>query len=526
MIKANPNITPAQIEKILQSKAVTTDVKGTTRDGAGVVDAVAAVRAAKDLMRAGDAQFHTSQDLDPAAKRAALDALRQLLPTTSPAYKAAVNLINDDHFVELDVATQKNLLAGLGARKGDLTLAKDVTALAASKEFNELGPAARARFAQNFVGLEPADRAAAMKLPQRPDLAKLPTAIKDAVTAAAAKAPADTSTIDALVKRANDPAFKKLPADAQVAFFRAFEYQHDTIEMDPAMTNKESLLKFVDSAAFKKLDATAQSRWMLALGSADPAVRDRSYARLADVMKNTAKLSDAAKAAALSSRAGGLDADETVRTDRKELPGASKEVPHVSTAQPEQRSVFFKADGKGIDPKKADVLVHTVTVEGQQIEVVYPRPMPQDVPSVELIAKGLAGLPATERAHVKEVIVDPRFKSYMQAVSAKEGRPNRIFMGGEVPDNQREMSAMLSHEAAHLLSADRFKADPGLQKKWEAAIKADNHRVSDYSATSLQEDVAETVAEYYQVKGTPDEAVMKRDFPNRYALVKELLGEQ
>jgi hypothetical protein len=292
------------------------------------------------------------------------------------------------------------------------------------------------------------------------------------------------------------------------------------------MTNKESLHQLVDSAAFKKLDATAQSRWMQALGSADPAVRDRSYARLADAVKKTADLPDAAKAAELNSRAGALDADETVRTARKELPGASKELPHISDAQADSRSVFFKADGKGIDPKKADVLVHTVTIEGQQIEVVYSRPMPKDVPSIELIAKGLAGLPAAERAHIKEVIVDPRFKSYMQAASAKDARPNRVFMGGEVPDNQREMSAMLSHEAAHLLAADQFKAHPALVKKWEAAITDDNHRVSNYAATSLQEDVAETVALYYQVKGTPDEAVMKRDFPNRYAAVRELLGEQ
>lgn len=526
MIKANPNITPTQIEKILQSDAVTADVKGTQRDGAGVIDPVAAVRAARDLMRAGPAGFHTSQDLDPAAKRAALDVLRQLWPATSPAYKAAVNLINDDHFVELDVATQKNLLAGLGARKSDLTLAHDVTKLAASKEFNELGPAARARFAQNFVGLEPSDRAAAMKLLQRPDIAKLPTAIKDAITAAAAKAPADTATIDALVKRANDPSFKKLPADAQAAFFRAFERQHDTIEMDTALANKETLLKLVDSAAFKKLDATAQSRWMQALGSADPAVRDRSYERLANTLARTEKQPEAARIAALSTRASALDGDDVVRSDRKELPDASKKPPLISAERADQRSVFFNRDGKGIDPKKADVLVRTVTIEGQAIEVIFPRPMPENVPSIDVIAKGLAGLPAAERAVVKQVVVEPRFKDYLQAVSAKDGRPNRIFMGSEAPKDPREMTAILSHEAAHLLSADRFKADPALRTKWEAAIKADNHRVSDYATTSLQEDVAETVALYYQVKGTADEAVLKRDFPNRYALIKELLGEK
>jgi hypothetical protein len=99
-------------------------------------------------------------------------------------------------------------------------------------------------------------------------------------------------------------------------------------------------------------------------------------------------------------------------------------------------------------------------------------------------------------------------------------------MGGDAPDNAREMTAILSHEAAHLLAADRFSAKRELVQTWQKAMDADNHRVSDYATTSLQEDVAETVALYYQVKGTPDEAVMKRDFPNRYAAVRELLGER
>jgi hypothetical protein len=412
-----------------------------------------------------------------------------------------------------------------GGAMADPALAQDLAKLAASKEFGQLAAAARSRFAQTFAALEPAERAQALALLKRSDIAKLPPAIRDAVLAAAVKAPADTAAVDALVQRANDASFKKMPADAQVAFFRAFELQHDTIEIEPAPTRKASLLALVDGAAFKQLDGVAQSRWMRALAGDDAALRERSYERLADATAKTAKGSDAAKAAELNSRAGALDAPDTVPTDRKELPGASKTPPRISAPHDDRRSVFFAADGKGIDPKKADVVVQTVTIEGQDIEVVFPRPMPKDVPSIELIAKGLAGLPAAERATVQQVIVDPRLKSYMQAVSAKDGRPNRVFMGGEVPDNAREMSAMLSHETAHLLAADRFKADPALLKKWEAAIRDDNRRVSDYATASLQEDVAETIALYYQVKGTPAEAAMKRDFPHRYAAVKELLGE-
>ena len=70
---------------------------------------------------------------------------------TSELCENAVLHAGTGFVVELDVATQKNLLAGLVAGKSDPTVAKDVTKLVASKEFNELGPAARARFAQNFV---------------------------------------------------------------------------------------------------------------------------------------------------------------------------------------------------------------------------------------------------------------------------------------------------------------------------------------------------------------------------------------
>lgn len=527
MVKANPNITPAQIEKILLSATVATDVKGTSRDGAGVIDPVAAVRAAKDLMRAGEVGFHTSQDLDPAVRRAALDALKQMLPTTSAAYKAAVDLINNDHFVELDATTQKNLLAGLAAHKTDAALVKDVAQLVASRQFNELGPAARARFAQTFVGLEAAERGAAMQLLTRPDIAQLPAPIKDAVTAAAAKAPADTTTIDALVKRANDPVFGKLPADAQAAFLRAFEHQHDTFEINDAGRKMASLLALVDSPAFRKLDATAQSRWMEALASPDSTVRDRSYERLESALGRTAGQGDDARVLELGKRASALDAGESVRTDRATLPDAAKTEPEISGPREDSRSVFFRADGKkGIDPRKVPVIVYTVTIEGRAIEVIYPKDSKEPLPRVLLIAQGLAGLPANERVYVQQVIVDPRFKSTMQAANAREGRPNRIFMGGEGPDNPREMTGILSHEAGHLVGAERFKADPALLAKWQAAMKADNHSVSDYATTTLQEDVAETITLYYQVKGTPEEAAMKREFPNRYAAVRELLKDQ
>jgi hypothetical protein len=49
MIAANPKITPDQIESILTSGNVTTDIAGTTRDGKGLLDPVKAVKEAKKL---------------------------------------------------------------------------------------------------------------------------------------------------------------------------------------------------------------------------------------------------------------------------------------------------------------------------------------------------------------------------------------------------------------------------------------------------------------------------------------------
>jgi subtilisin family serine protease len=51
MIKANPKITPDEIEAILTDPTVARDLPGTTRDGAGEIDPVAAVSAAKAKAR-------------------------------------------------------------------------------------------------------------------------------------------------------------------------------------------------------------------------------------------------------------------------------------------------------------------------------------------------------------------------------------------------------------------------------------------------------------------------------------------
>src|SRR5262249_38457936 len=46
MLKTNPKLTPDEVERILGDSSVAHDIPGTTRDGKGIVDVVAAVKKA------------------------------------------------------------------------------------------------------------------------------------------------------------------------------------------------------------------------------------------------------------------------------------------------------------------------------------------------------------------------------------------------------------------------------------------------------------------------------------------------
>ena len=295
------------------------------------------------------------------------------------------------------------------------------------------------------------------------------------------------------------------------------------MDPDPQVAHRARLITLIDNGDFQKLDAAAQGQWMHALASPDAALRDRTHDRLQTSWDNAGKDTEAERLGELQRRSRAVGAPNTARTGRDVLPGAFEGAAEIGAAKDASKAVFFRADGKGIDKTPRPVIVQHVKIDGQDIEVVFPRPMPKDLPSIALIADGLKGLPAEVRAHVTQVIVDPAFKDMMQAAQAKDGRPNRIFMGDQAPTGAREMTEMLSHETAHLLAADKWKADPDLLAKWEAAIASDPYAASNYATNRTQEDVAETVAHYFQVKGTADEAVMKREMPGRYALLEKLL---
>ncbi len=522
MVKANPNITPDQLEQILKSDAVATNLKGTMRDGAGVIDPVAAVREAKKLMTAQKPPSRELRDLDPGVQREAHATLRQLMPTTSAAYKAAVRLTTNDAFMALGPKAQVAMLKGLAASPKDAKLPEQLTKLAESRRFRELGPRAQESVAKSFCdpSATEGDRNTLLKLLERPELKGLDVRVKDAVVAAAAKSPADTTLADGLLKQAKDPGIQKLPVEVQAGFFKALEHQVDYATTDVQEAKQQQLNDLVGSAAFGKLDAKSQERWMEALSSPDAQLRDRSFERLKQVVSAGDDLGTAAKA---------LRAPDQVPTTRAPLPGASESEAEIKRGTKKSAAVFFEKSGKGIDPKPRPIEQYLVKIDGHEVEVIFQKPMPagREFPTVEQIAEGLKALPESERTHVKQVIVDPLFKDgVLQAASAKDGRPNRVFLGSEGPTEPADMAGFLSHETGHLVAADAWTKDPTKLAAWKDAMAADEVTPSNYATASIREDVAEAIALYLQVKGLPEEATFQRQMPGRYALVKELLGEQ
>lgn len=527
MIKANPNITPAQLEHILQSDAVAHNVKGTLRDGAGVIDAAAAVREARALQSyAGPSKAHVTTDLPLSTQRALHDTLRGLMPTTSTAYKEALKLGTNDAFAELSAGAQQAMLHAVAADRADTSLAGRLIELAECKPFHELGPAAQARVAANFAN-QFETKEILTKLTD-PALASLDVRVKDAYVAAFSKAPSKAADLDEALASS---AFTALKPEVQQAFFQAVEQNTDTFrEEDPA---RAKLFEFVKSRDFERLSPAGQERWLRGLGAESKDTREAAFESLTTVSKwpTTGRERERTFHAAGSVL---QHPREMSPLGREPLPGASTNEPRITSRDTTSAGVFISLALESVDPKPRPATVHTVTVDGQAIKVLMPRPVPTgDFPTIESIAKGLAALPATVRRDVQEVVVDPEYKNGVMAGVAKDKKPNRIYLGFGAPSSTADMAGMMSHEATHLkvsrlVDAERkakVPQDASFMGRWEKAIDGDDFWPSKYAARSFQEDVAETAQRYFQVKGTPEEATMKRELPRRFAMIEALLAE-
>ncbi len=188
----------------------------------------------------------------------------------------------------------------------------------------------------------------------------------------------------------------------------------------------------------------------------------------------------------------------------------------------------------------ADALRYDVQIGGQTIPVFVPKthdPAQGQIHSIDEIAKGLAALPETSRTLVNQVNMNPgqnpddafwaqeyntpNFRSYMTAGS--DGVVDIYSMNSK--ESQDYLDGTLIHETGHIWSQQNWGPETDARwNDWKDAMTRDGAVISEYAKSSLGEDFSETLLQYHQVKGTPQEAEFRRTMPNRSRIIDEIVA--
>jgi len=184
---------------------------------------------------------------------------------------------------------------------------------------------------------------------------------------------------------------------------------------------------------------------------------------------------------------------------------------------------------------------YDVELDGRTIPVFLSQDIePKDgvMHSLDEVVRGLAALPASSRALIKqvnmdgkrnpsdaywgEVYHDPGFRSYMTA-----GAAGVVDIYPTVyRQTQHACDASLIHETGHILSGrtwGNWQSDPRWAG-WDAASQKDGLSPSTYARSSRTEDFSETLTLYQLSKGTPYEAEYRAMFPARWAAMEAVLA--
>jgi WXG100 family type VII secretion target len=188
----------------------------------------------------------------------------------------------------------------------------------------------------------------------------------------------------------------------------------------------------------------------------------------------------------------------------------------------------------------ATALKYDVTIGNRTIPVYIPKnskAVKGKIHSIEQVAKGLAALPEHTRQLVTQVNINPgqnpkdafwakkykrpKFRSYMTAGAAGiiDLYPTAHKQSQDILDGS------LIHETGHIWSRQNWGKDGDARwNDWKAAMSSDNSRASKYAKSSPGEDFSETLQLYHQVKGTHQEAVVRKRMPERFKLIDEIVA--
>ena len=341
-------------------------------------------------------------------------------------------------------------------------------------------------------------------------------------------APGQRAGITSLGRATSDPDFVALSAGNKTLAVEQLGRHTGASGAERAAL--DSLSSLVTAPGFAQLSEADQSRLLRYVGGKNDFLSNPGRAALDTLLKRPDFVADtpASQAAKLKTFL-----DNQTGTPFLVPPGGGAPTPAASTLSPGREVAQFAfASGS------ADAVTHTVTIDGQAIQVTVPR-NPPGGPALHTVAEvrqALANLPANVRAQIKEVRVNPganpddahwqaaynnpNHVSYMTASSA--GVVDIYPAGGKA--SQQVMETSMVHETGHIISG-RVWGDDTNDPRWgtyKAAMAKDNVVASGYGRSSPADDFAEGWALYNTVKGKPQEAELRALMPERWKLFDQL----
>ena len=356
-----------------------------------------------------------------------------------------------------------------------------------------------------------------------PEFRQLPPAVQAQALEAMEKNGADPSAIDLIAEVAGSKAFLELGVVDFKIFGKSFHFD--------GSTEKGKLLTLIG----ENTDVSQRARTALheAIHDTGPNDPDNNQVR---VSLDDAKSLD--RFLWTGARPADLYRDGMPESG---IPDGSRR-PYTVSGPERVDHGFPSSTTPGATENRA-ALKYTVTVDGKAIEIILPADASKDpshsYPTIEQIAKGLAGMPPELVQATNRVVAVPlpaaETDSQGQVVPsgadmyAGNGEITINPHGTDSPRTQKAFDTTFLHEGAHLLKQPD-------KDEWNEAIKSDHLFSTHYADNNYEpnahidqngrnnpaEDFAEAYMIYKLVKGTPEEAQMRALMPERFAILDRM----
>ncbi len=492
----------------------------------------------------------------PARVQEELDRRVQSAPTATVA-AAYRQLAGGPGFARLPSRTQLRALQALDRAPSDVAYRADLIAIVESDGFASLSPAdqdraltelsahahdaeVRAALRSLVTSADPAVRTDLLRVLSAPRFARVRRSERALVweaLAARADAPegrraiaqmasSDRSSVrDDLFTLLVDERFRALPETVQTEALLA-------TAAHGRARKRRTVRQLVQTVGFSQLDADEQTQLLRLAGGHSERLAKPAQKALRRILGRHRRATTAEQLRTLfrSDWAPALIAPTADEFDRAALYTLSRErtIPNYE----------FKAGGR------QDAIQYRLTIEGHTIDIFVPARGSSSAGRLHRareIARAIARMPPYARGQLKVVNMNPdrnpadeRWEEAFDMPDLRsfasvnaDGTLNLYPVDRRRPViDSAEFAAYLTHEAGHIRSQAEWGRDEHSSRwaAWRDAMASDRISVSAYAKRSIHEDFAETYLLYEAVRGTPQEAEVRRLLPARFRLIDQLVG--